>query len=136
DRKMLKQAAKVSQDMGLNQVRFENQSIYDLDSSYRRDVLIALAIIHWFKHTQRPHFLTFEGIFEYLDNLVGECLFVEYIAPEDPTFIQDPQLTRDMSVDKTEFSRDQFLHCIEKRFSFVKHIGDSRRMRSLYLARR
>jgi SAM-dependent methyltransferase len=133
---LLKQAIKVSRYMGLAQVQFENRSIYDLDSTYRKDVLLALAIIHWFMHTQRPRFSTFENILDYLDGLVGECLFVEYVAPDDPTFIQDPELAGNRSLDSSKFSRDELVRCLKERFGFVKHLGDPRPTRSLYLASR
>lgn len=133
---LLKQADKVRRHIGLTQIQFENCSIYDLNQTHQRDVLLALAIIHWFPHSQRPGFSTFEGIFTYLDSLIGKCAFVEYIAPQDPTFIQDPELAKMNSLNRSSFDREIFVQCLQERFRVVKHLGDPRPTRSIYLAAR
>ena len=129
-------ARKVARRMELQNVRFEDASIYDLGADQKRDVVLAMAIIHWFKSSQRPRFQDLGGALDYLLELTGETLFVEHIAPEDPTFFAEKDTGDVPTYDLDQFRRDVFEKCLRDRFGRVEYLGDPRPTRSLFLATR
>jgi hypothetical protein len=129
-------ATKAAKYLRLDQVRFENGSIYDLDSRYRRQVVLALAIVHWFAHTTRPAFGDIESVVSFLDSLVEESLIVEYVAPDDPTFLQDPALRDSPGLDIRRFGIECLEGSLGRRFRRVQRVGAPRPTRLLLVATR
>lgn len=136
DRGSVARAAKVARYMSLHQVQFAVQSIYGLDQSYQRDVVLAFAIVHWFIDPQRrPQFDSYQPIIGYLSSLASKHLFIEYVDAHDPTFLERPQPARE-ALGLERFDRHSFVAALAQHFAEVRSLGNSRPTREVFLASR
>lgn len=133
---LVEKSRRIAGHMGLESTRFEVRSIFDLEPRMRSDVVFAFAIVHWFIHTERPQFRDADSILDFIGQFVGRHLLVEYVTPDDPTFIQDRGF-REVPRDLAEaFSAERFVGALRRQFSAVEFLGRCRPTRDIYLASR
>lgn len=103
------------------------------DTIDKCDIVIMCALIHWI-YSCTALYGSFDKIFEYLKQIVGKYLIIEWVNPNDPAIKMFKHTQFNKEIIKESYTKDNFLKSIKKYFNTVEKIYQVNGSRELYLA--
>ena len=131
DNEHLKIIKTISKEYDINNITILSDNINNYAG--KADIVNALSIIHWI-FSCTSIFGKMENMISFLKNITGEVLFVEWIDPSDEAIQYFKHLNYNKKNSDDSYNYEFFLAELNKNFSSVKMIGETRKTRKLFKA--
>tara|TARA_Y100001970_G_C14112065_1_gene791441 strand:- start:476 stop:1201 length:726 start_codon:yes stop_codon:yes gene_type:complete len=131
DRKHLEIIDKIARTYNINNLTTSSCNISEYKGS--ADIVNALSIIHWI-YSCTSIFGNMENMIKFFQNITNEILFIEWIDPSDEAIQYFKHLDYNNSRTDDSYNYDSFVTELNKYFSSVSIIGNTRSTRKIFKA--
>lgn len=132
----LSKAGAAATIIGVRGVGFKLATIPNIDLESRVDTVLFSSAIHYMFSDKAGNdvlFDTMRDFVDYIGRYVGESLFIEFVAPDDPAIVQ---VVSDRFLASGEYSEARFMAALNDEFKSVSFLGTTHRdTRKMFLAR-
>lgn len=109
----------------------ENKNFQDINT--KADIVIGLAVIHWF-YSCTSKFGSLDKVIQKLADLTNYMLIIEWVNPEDPAIQFFKHIEWNQDIIQEPYTYENFIAALNKYFSRVLYIGNLTKDRQLFVA--
>ena len=132
DKEAINNVKKLSKDANINQLSASLSNV--LNVSQDRDIVIALALVHWI-FDLTTGFGSLKSAIQFLRSLTKEALIVEWVDQEDPVIINYKHTSSTKNSEQIlNYNEENFLNLLRENFDNLILLGSISTTRKLYLA--
>ena len=121
----------ISNKYNMNNITIISDNINNYNG--QADIVNALSIIHWI-YSCTSIFGSMENMIRFLKKITKEVLFIEWIDPSDEAIKYFKHLDYNKSMVDDSYNYESFISELNKNFTSVKMIGNTRDTRKIFKA--